>query len=161
MNKSFCYTCTSPDETMNFGEKTGRLIQKPLGIALLGDMGAGKTVFCKGLAKGLEVPPAFLITSPTYTLIHEYPGRLPFFHMDLYRIENTTDFDELGLFELIDGKGVSAVEWAERLDETEIEDFLKIKFEINASDTDRMLHLSAGGQIATDLIRSLENLVGE
>jgi tRNA threonylcarbamoyladenosine biosynthesis protein TsaE len=70
-------------ETQKLGQSIGKWIQQPLVIALTGDLGSGKTAFVQGLAEGLEVPGQYYITSPTFTLINEYPGRLPFFHIDL------------------------------------------------------------------------------
>ena len=87
----------SVDETRKLGQKIGTLIKQPLVIALIGDLGSGKTAFVQGLACGLEVPDGYYITSPTFTLINEYPGRHPLAHVDLYRLEDIHDFEDLGL----------------------------------------------------------------
>jgi tRNA threonylcarbamoyladenosine biosynthesis protein TsaE len=83
-------------------------------ILLRGDLGMGKTVFARGLAAGLGVDPD-QVRSPTFTLVNPYHGRLPVYHIDLYRIEKPGDLDELGLEEILGGDGVVMVEWAERL----------------------------------------------
>jgi tRNA threonylcarbamoyladenosine biosynthesis protein TsaE len=82
-------------------------------VLLHGDLGAGKTAFVRGLAAGLGIDPA-VVTSPTFTLVHDYQGRIPLVHVDLYRL-NAIDLDEIGLDEALGREGVVAVEWAERL----------------------------------------------
>ena len=81
----------SADKTRQLGRSIGRLINQPLVIALIGDLGSGKTAFVQGLAAGLDVAGDYYITSPTFTLINEYPGRLPLYHADLYRLETIGD----------------------------------------------------------------------
>jgi len=128
---------------------TGRLI-----IALMGDLGSGKTVFVKGLAKGLAVPKAFVITSPSYTLINEYPGRVPLFHADLYRLSSAIDIESTGLFETMDADGVLAIEWAERLDKQSLAQDLVIHFDISKDDT-REISITGCGQTGMNLLREL------
>ncbi|HVO84305.1 MAG TPA: tRNA (adenosine(37)-N6)-threonylcarbamoyltransferase complex ATPase subunit type 1 TsaE [Syntrophobacteria bacterium] len=106
---------SSPEETLLVAEHLGRRLEPGDVIALIGELGSGKTVFAQGLARGLEVPAAFAITSPTFTLVNEYPGRLPFYHLDLYRIDGPAQCGDLGLDELLYGEGAAAIEWAERL----------------------------------------------
>ena len=84
-------------------------------ISLTGDLGAGKTVFVQGLARGLDVPPDYYITSPTYTLINEYPGRVRLAHADLYRIHDNVQLTDTGLEDILDRNDVLVMEWANRL----------------------------------------------
>lgn len=105
----------SPEETVRLGEKIGSLLQSGDVIALTGELGAGKTTFIKGLAKGIGVPD--FVGSPSFVIINEYPGRIPFCHMDLYRLEDRADIEDLGITEYFSGRGIVAVEWAEKLGE--------------------------------------------
>ena len=93
---SFETTTHSAEETRAFGERLGRHITAGTTIALTGDLGSGKTVFVQGIARGLHVPAEYYITSPTFTLINEYPGRLRLHHIDLYRIEDPIEIEEIG-----------------------------------------------------------------
>jgi tRNA threonylcarbamoyladenosine biosynthesis protein TsaE len=98
----------SAEETMAFAEKLGSILKKGDVLTLAGDLGAGKTTFTKGLAKGLGITRT--VNSPTFTIIKEYKGRLPLYHMDVYRLEES-DVD-LGFEEYFSGEGVCVVEWA-------------------------------------------------
>jgi tRNA threonylcarbamoyladenosine biosynthesis protein TsaE len=105
----------SVEETLNFGERLAREVQGGDVIALSGDLGAGKTVLVKGLARGLGVTQA--VTSPTFTLVHEYPGgRLPLFHIDLYRLDTVEQALAIGIEDYLNGMGVAAIEWAEKVE---------------------------------------------
>jgi tRNA threonylcarbamoyladenosine biosynthesis protein TsaE len=124
-------------------------------IALIGDLGSGKTAFVQGLASGLDVPVEYYVTSPTFTLINEYPGRLPLYHADLYRLETVRDFEDIGLDELLYGQGVLAVEWADKLAENLSGAYLSLKFEIIDDDC-RKIDLIAYGHNGLSLIETLE-----
>jgi tRNA threonylcarbamoyladenosine biosynthesis protein TsaE len=105
----------SAERTKALGRALGRALSGRLALLLFGDLGSGKTAFVQGLARGLAVPHSVAVTSPTYTLINEYPGRLPLFHVDLYRLPSPVDPDEIGLLELFAENGIVVVEWAQRL----------------------------------------------
>ncbi len=106
----------SPEDTYALGEKIGRASVKGQVYTLVGDLGVGKTVFTKGLAKGLGIEEP--ISSPTFTIIQEYDGtRLPFYHFDVYRIGDVEEMDEIGFDDYIYGEGVCLVEWANLIEE--------------------------------------------
>jgi tRNA threonylcarbamoyladenosine biosynthesis protein TsaE len=123
-------------------------------IALSGELGAGKTRFVRGVAAGLAVDPASQITSPTYSLLHIYTGRLPLYHFDLYRLAGDMDVAELGFAEFFYGDGVSLVEWADRLEEEMPTERLSITFS-HAGDDARRLVFSAAGDRYEELLKNL------
>ena len=128
-------TTHSLEETQELGKNIGKLIASPTLLALTGELGSGKTAFVQGLAGGLEVPQEYYITSPSFTLINEYPGRMRLFHVDLYRLENYTDMEETGLYDILEENGVVAVEWAEKLPEELISTYIAISFNIVDDET--------------------------
>jgi len=151
---SFDIITDTPEQTRALGLQFGEALKDGMVLALEGDLGCGKTVFVKGLAEGLHVPENIYVTSPSYTLIHEYPGRIPLFHIDLYRIENPVDIDDLGLFDIIYGKNVVAIEWAERIREALPPDGMTIRFEM-VNDLVRKISMTASGLQALDMLRTL------
>jgi tRNA threonylcarbamoyladenosine biosynthesis protein TsaE len=108
------FTSSSEDETRGFAARLAATLAPGAMLLLSGDLGAGKTAFVRGVAEGLGIEPGE-VTSPTFTLVHEYGGgRLPLIHVDLYRLESA-DLDEIGLDGDLAVQGVVAVEWSERL----------------------------------------------
>jgi len=97
------------------GRHLGRLARPGDVILLAGDLGAGKTTLTRAIAAGLEVPPDLPVTSPTFALLHEYPGRLPLYHIDLYRLGSEEEIEDLGLADAIYGDGLAVIEWPDRL----------------------------------------------
>ena len=125
-------------ETKAIGERIAREIQTGDVLALVGDLGAGKTQFVKGLAKGLGS--TAVVTSPTFTLVHEYQGsRLPIYHFDFYRIESLAALRAIGFDEIVFGDGVSVIEWADRFADAIPPQARWIKFEIVSEDQRRVL----------------------
>jgi len=109
------YYSPTPDDTLKIGKMIGKDATAGDVILLIGDLGAGKTWLTKGIAHGLEVPEDYYITSPSFTIINEYPGRIPLYHIDLFRFSKDTDWENIGIEEYIFSKGVAVIEWAERL----------------------------------------------
>ena len=149
-------TSRSVRETQDLSQKLGNLINQPLIIALTGDLGSGKTAFVQGLAKGLEVPDGYYITSPTFTLINEYPGRYPLVHVDLYRLETIDGLEDIGLDEMLHGQAVLSIEWADKLSDGLPAEHLLVTLEI-IDDDRRTLGLNATGQNVVNLIKALED----
>lgn len=112
----FSIITTSEDQTEQVGEMLGRLLRPGDVVCLYGDLGAGKTSLSFGIAMGLEVEEEY-IPSPTFTIINEYRGRVPFYHIDLYRLKEPSELDEIGFDEYIDSDGVAVIEWADRAEE--------------------------------------------
>ena len=107
------FTTHSPEETIALGVKIGKKLKKGDVIAMQGTLAAGKTTITKGIAEALEIKDT--ITSPTFCLISEYYGRMPLYHMDVYRLEGSEDFINLGTDDMIYGDGVSIIEWSEKI----------------------------------------------
>ncbi|MBU0545427.1 MAG: tRNA (adenosine(37)-N6)-threonylcarbamoyltransferase complex ATPase subunit type 1 TsaE [Proteobacteria bacterium] len=147
-------TAKSLKETQSLGEKIGKNLGAKLAIGLSGSLGSGKTSFVQGLARGLDVPNNYYITSPTYSIIHEYPGRIPLFHIDLYRIRCKDEIEETGLYEILDRFGIFAIEWPDFVINDLGADFLSIHFEFAGDDT-REIRITANGEKAAELIREL------
>lgn len=153
MDKAEFFFSASPDESFRLAQILGELIAAPLRIALLGELGAGKTLFVQGLAKGFAVPDTVYVTSPSYALIHEYPGRLPLYHADLYRLSGEDELAEIGFFEILHSPSLCVVEWAERMENMDEFDLL-ISIEILAP-MERKITMKACGLGAEDLLMSL------
>ncbi|BCR04100.1 tRNA (adenosine(37)-N6)-threonylcarbamoyltransferase complex ATPase subunit type 1 TsaE [Desulfuromonas versatilis] len=107
-------TTASPEETRELGRLLGSLLSGPMTLLISGDLGAGKTCFTQGFARGLDVPAEEAVASPSYTLMNQYHGRLELAHFDLYRLNHPDDLDDLGFDEVVAGDGVTVVEWADR-----------------------------------------------
>ena len=113
MNRQF--DSHSADDTLSLGEKIGLHLKTGDIVFMFGDLGAGKTTLTQGIAKGLGVSQKEYVRSPTFTLVNQYKGNVPVFHIDLYRIASSLELEDLGLEEVFSGDGVSIVEWAEKL----------------------------------------------
>lgn len=107
------FTTTSAEETVELGKKIGSFLKKGDIIAMQGTLGAGKTTITKGIAKALGINET--ITSPTFCLISEYEGKMPLYHMDVYRLDGAEDFANLGTEDMLYGEGVSIIEWSEKI----------------------------------------------
>lgn len=131
----------SVDETIALGRAMGKQLQGGEVIALAGTLGTGKTHFIKGLALGLDVADADVVTSPTFTLINEYEGRLPLYHADAYRLEKAEQLAALGFDEICSGMGVVVVEWADRV-QSLIDDYKPISIYLeHRSENERALRI--------------------
>ena len=132
----------SEEETYALGATLGRGLERSVLIVLEGDLGLGKTVLTRGIAEGLGVPPED-VSSPSYTLIQEYSGgRLPMFHVDLYRIESVEEIETLGLDEILSSDGVIVVEWGERLPAAHRQTAITVRFHDVGEDSRRIEILS-------------------
>lgn len=160
MTATFTITTTSVKQTFLLGKIVGQQIDAGVIITLVGDLGSGKTAFVQGLARGLEVPSDYYITSPTYTLINDYPGRLPFYHVDLYRLTTLADIEEIGLSDILSGRFVTAIEWADRLQKQDLDDHLAIRIQLAERD-DRQFICTAYGRSNQILLREVQKYCKE
>lgn len=148
----------SPEQTIALGQILGKLISPGSVICVNGNLGAGKTYFAKGLAQGLGVTEH--VTSPTFTIINEYEGQVPFYHVDAYRLTDEEEAYELGLEEYIYGRGVTLIEWPDRVKSLLPDDCLQVSISLtDESDEFRVLDFRAQGQGYEKLVEELEHSV--
>ena len=141
------YITNSPSETEAVGAALGKILQPGTVLAYRGDLGAGKTAFTRGLARGLGCTD--IVTSPTYTIVNEYlGGRLPLFHFDMYRLSSSDDLWDIGWDDYLDRGGVCAVEWSENVDDA-MEGAIYITIEKLGEDSRRIT--IEGGDFLADL----------
>lgn len=145
----------SAQDTFEIGERLGRLLGKGNILCLSGDLGAGKTAMTQGIGKGLEVTD--YVTSPTYTIINEYQGRLPLYHFDVYRLDHVDEMYELGYEEYFYGDGVTVIEWADIVKEIIPKERLWITILKSKSGEEREILLDPTGD---EYIRIAEGMEG-
>lgn len=115
---------------MELGEKLAKRLSRGDVVALYGDLGSGKTTFTKGVGRGLGIKDSRHINSPTFVLIKEYEAKLPLYHIDLYRLDNLKDIEDIGIEEYIYGDGVAIIEWAEKIENILPEKHISARFKI-------------------------------
>lgn len=135
---SFTIVTRSPEETAALAERLGAVAEAGTVLCLVGDLGAGKTLFTQGFARGLGV--AGEVTSPTFALMNQYTGRLPVTHFDLYRLEREEDLDEIGFYEYAeDSRGVVMIEWADKFLDALPEPHIRLEIERGETENERRL----------------------
>ncbi len=147
----------SDEETIQVGKQLGKALDKGDVIALVGKLGSGKTWFAKGIGLGLSVSPDTVITSPSFSLVNEYEGRLPFIHMDAYRLENLSAFLSAGLDEYLHQEGVAALEWADLWPEILPEWHVRVEITIE-DEQSRMITLSGSHPRAMEILDNIGDL---
>lgn len=155
MPKTYEITSLAPESTQALAEKLGALLPRGALLTLEGDLGSGKTTFSQGLARGLAVPEAYYVTSPTFAIINEYPARVPFYHMDFYRLNAPGELEDLGFYDILRDKGVVVIEWAAKFAPVFAEmTRLEIRFEDLGGDLRKIL-LIPYGQVYENLIHEV------
>lgn len=147
----------SPDDTVSIGRELGKLLKPGTVVCLEGNLGAGKTHFAKGVALGLGVEEH--VTSPTFTLINEYEARLPFYHVDAYRLEDEDEAYELGIEEYLYGNGITLIEWPDRIGSLLPDDRLTVTISRGEDDDIRILEFTGKGQELDQIIEELKSNV--
>ncbi len=147
-----------PKETVQLGRRLGEALKGGEVLGLVGDLGAGKTTFVKGIAEGLDVSQNHPVNSPSFVLMREYEGRLPLYHFDAHRLTGEGDLlrleQEIGIEEYLFGKGVSVLEWADRLTSLLPPEYLQIEFQ-HVGENERSLLFKPKGKRYEILIREL------
>jgi tRNA threonylcarbamoyladenosine biosynthesis protein TsaE len=143
-------------KTLEIGERLAHTLQGGDVLALTGDLGAGKTLITRGIALGLGIT-AEQVTSPTFTLIQTYEGRLPVIHVDLYRLENPSAILQVGLEDYFTAKNIVIIEWADRFIQALPPDYLEIHLEHGDTETTRSMTIRATGPRTTNIVRALRS----
>lgn len=134
------FVTESPAETEALGEKLAQKLKPGTVLALYGEMGAGKTALTRGIARGLGIVGG--VCSPTFALIHEYAGRLPIYHFDMYRVESWNDLYSTGFFDYLDAAdGVLVIEWSENIENALPEDAIHIHLQQGSTENERMISM--------------------
>ena len=158
MSKTYEITTKSVAATQKLGQLLGALLRQKALITLEGDLGAGKTAFSQGLARGLEVPDSYYVTSPSFAIINEYPARLPFYHMDFYRLNAPGELEDLGFYDILQDENVIVIEWAAKFAAV-FAPMERLEIKIGYLDDDlRKISLIPYGQLYENLIHELAQM---
>jgi tRNA threonylcarbamoyladenosine biosynthesis protein TsaE len=133
------FVSAAPEETAALGERIARRLWPGAVVALRGGLGSGKTCLTKGIARGLGI--AETLTSPTYTIISEYRGSVPLYHIDAYRLSGDDDFEQTGALELTGGNGIAVIEWSERIPRSLPGDAITVSIEITGAE-ERLIRIT-------------------
>lgn len=136
----------SVEDTVTLGAKLAKGLKPGDVVALIGDLGSGKTVFTKGIARGLGVKDARYVNSPTFVVIKEYKGRIPLYHFDLYRLDHRTSLDEMNYEEYFYGGGVTVIEWADKIRKILPERYIEVRMSV-ADESERKIEIVKRGRI--------------
>jgi len=143
-------------ETIRIGKEIGGFLLAGDVVALAGELGTGKTQFIKGLAEGVGVGKSTYISSPSFTLINEYPGRVPFYHIDMFRLTSEKEAEGLGLEEYFQGNGITAIEWADKIPSLLPEELLWVHLRYTGKNT-RSIEMIPKGKRYEGLMREISD----
>jgi tRNA threonylcarbamoyladenosine biosynthesis protein TsaE len=144
--------------TESLGTVLGKIAEPGDIITLAGTLGAGKTALTQFIGRGLGIDPSIYITSPTFSLLHEYQGRIPLYHMDLYRLGSEEEIESLGFLEYFYGHGLTVIEWPERLGSMMPAERLHIELVISG-ETSRTAHLKTHGELWQKKVADIVSMV--
>ena len=151
---AFRYHSQGPQDTIALGARLARRLVAGDIVCLYGDLGAGKTTFTKGIARGLKIR-GQAVVSPSFVLMNAYEGRLPLFHFDFYRITDSCDIAGIGYEEYLYGDGVAVIEWADRLGRLLPSDHIAVRFSVDGSES-RRIEIVAQGARPRTLLRKFK-----
>lgn len=157
-NDIILLTSNSEKDTYKLGETLGLLLKEGSVVAITGPLGAGKTHLVKGIAKGLGIKDSRIVTSPTFTLVNEYLGRVPIYHIDVYRLTGINEMYDLGCDEMLWGKGVTIIEWADRVKGCLPDNIIKITI-LYETRSKRRIEISSSGMENEDILGQFKKMV--
>jgi len=149
----FSFLSRSSSQTIKFGKLLGAHLRAGCVIGLVGELGAGKTCFIKGIAEGLNNTPESEVTSPTFTILQEYPGPVPLYHFDAYRLSGSQDLEAIGFEDYVGTDGVAVIEWVDRIQDALPDEALLITIE-SVSENERSFTCRAQGTNHCDMLAS-------
>lgn len=155
----FSVITSSTGQTEETGRVLGTLLEPGDLVCLFGDLGAGKTHFSYGVAQGLQVRDQY-VTSPTFTFVNEYEGRIPFYHIDLYRLKDPSELESIGFEEYIESDGATVIEWAERAEDELPDDKLNVYLS-HVSENSREIGFFAEGERYQRLVEEFRKRIAE
>lgn len=155
----FSVITSSTEQTEEVGRVLGTMLEAGDLVCLFGDLGAGKTHFSYGVAQGLQVKEKY-ITSPTFTFVNEYLGRIPLYHIDLYRLKEPSELESIGFEEYVDSDGATVIEWAERAEEELPDEKLNVYIS-DVSENSREIGFFAEGERYSKLLEGFEKSIAE
>jgi len=147
-------TTKDPDQTLSLGRVLGGMLPPASVVALIGELGSGKTLLAKGIAKGLGVEDEREVSSPSFVLVNEYRGRFPVYPVDLYRLHHSGEVEDIGWEEFTSGPGVTLVEWAEKVPNLLPEEIIEVHLQWVSAGERRLLFVGKG-EAAKDLVNHL------
>lgn len=142
-------------DTITLGRKLGKNLRAGDIVALTGQLGSGKTVLTKGIAEGLGVKQSGYVNSPSFVILKEYKGRVPLYHFDVYRLKDISQFSTVGYGEYFYGKGVSVIEWADKVKEALPKEYLSVDIEILGKN-ERKIALNPYGKRHKNLLKRIK-----
>ncbi len=155
MSQSLTLDIATPDGMTALGHSLGQSLFPGSVVALVGQLGAGKTFLTRAIAEGLEIPNSRSVTSPTFVLVQEYSARLPIYHFDAYRLSSEDEFYDLGAHEYFDGEGVCLVEWADKVPRCFPPEHLSIRI-ARTGETSRTVEITGHGERYELLLEGIE-----
>ncbi len=156
-DSEYRFASSSERDTQRFGRELARVLSPSDVISLQGQLGAGKTRLVQSIAAELGCKNSFVV-SPTFTLIHEYDGRLPVYHVDAYRLKDSEEFLDMGGGELLNGDGICLIEWADRIGDLLPKDHLRIEIDVTGEQS-RMFRCLAAGPHSSRCIQALSQAI--
>jgi tRNA threonylcarbamoyladenosine biosynthesis protein TsaE len=151
----YTFKTFSPEETKELGKVIGSQLVPGDVFALIGELGTGKTCFTQGLAIGLGVDRTVPVVSPSFTIINEYPGSIPLYHFDFYRIDNSSQVFDLGYEEYFFGEGVTVIEWGGKVDSVLPEEHIRVQLSFQNDDV-REIKITGPGKRLIYIMKNLE-----